>query len=268
RFERFIFKDSDKTLRFGTRDNNIELHSVDWKHSKTRDSIILKLLHKKGNVSENIFDLLGVRIVTKHLCDVMVALKYLRDFHIITFVNCTPSRARNSLIDVDNFKYNVEMLHQMHKEERINLDEFSILMQYVVSPMEAGGPVPPINPHTSSQYRSLQLTCRQLVHRPDPYIEWRNKLLEIIKSLDLSPKSRQVIKEMLMLSQYRRSGADKTKNNFFPFEVHILDEATAMQNRTGDANHERYKKAQIRTARKRILFKVFSLRHPNQKSFS
>ena len=142
-------------------------------------------------------------------------------------------------------------------------------MQYLVSPMseENDKPIPTLNPHSGTGYKSLQLTCRQMIHRHDPFLDWRDDLLEIMRNLNLSSKSRQVVKEILMLSQNTNEQNHHTKSNFFPFEVHILDESTALQNKIGDANHERYKKAQIRTARKRILYKVFALSHPNQKSF-
>ena len=262
RFKNYIFRDDDGSLRFGTKEHNVEVVSIDWKLFKSRQSILLKLLHKKGNVTEEINDLLGVRIVTKRLCDVMLVAKLLRDSHMITFVNCIPARARNTLIDLDNFRYNVDKLRQMLGDGKIHPDEFGILIEHLVAPTRktkktrvAGN----VNPHTGANYRSLQFTCRQMVSLSDPH----TSVLDRFKAFQESEEISSEVKKKIELSRniYTRLMQDRrqTYRVFFPFEVHILDETSFDANKQGAANYDRYKRAQVRTARRRILSHLLHL---------
>lgn len=264
RFRRFVFRDEEGVLRFGKSSNSIELHSVDWKVDKSRPSIIMKLLHKEANVSESIFDLLGVRLITKHLCDVMVAVKYLRDFHILTYVNCTPFRARNTLIDIESFRHNVEMLRKMYEEKRISLDEFNALMQQIIAPSSGGRDMNSLNknPHTSGSYKSVQLTCRQLIHFVDPHLGWRQKLKILAEDNTVIDEVRKSAREMLRFTEHWQKDSEGRKSIFFPFEVQVLDEESYQCNLKGTASHDKYKKSQIRAARRRVLHKLLTLPVP------
>jgi uncharacterized protein (TIGR04562 family) len=259
-FDKYVFSDGSGTLRFGSRQNNIELAAIDWKVSKSRQSILLKLLHKRGNVSEEINDLLGVRIITKKLCDVMRVAQLIREFHMITFVNSTPARARNTLIDMDTFRHNTQKLAQMLQDDKINQDEFVILMEHLAaSTSKPRKTANAVNPHTGSNYRSVQFTVRQLIHLDNPYLAWMERLQEILSDEKLDPRIRQAMQMNEELYRAWMQNHGKSTRVFFPFEVHILDEASFEHNKSGLASHARYKKSQIRTVRRRILFHLLQI---------
>jgi uncharacterized protein (TIGR04562 family) len=255
RFLKFVFRDQDGKLRFGDRQTSVVLDRIEWKLRKSRESIILKLLHKKANVAETIYDLLGIRIITKRLADVMVIVKFLRDFHIVTFPNCNPSRARNSLIDVESFKHNVDMLREMLEDGRIKPQEFSNILQGLTKPLAAVHSA--INPHTAKGYRAVQLTCRQLIRYPNPALRWQEKLRRYRSKKVLSEQAQQVCTEILQL--VASESQEEQLEGFFPFELQVMDEASAAQNAIGDASHDRYKQSQVKASRRRVLNRVLSL---------
>jgi uncharacterized protein (TIGR04552 family) len=250
-----VTKYADGKLRFGDRQTSVILDRIEWKLRKSRESIILKLLHKKANVAETIYDLLGIRIITKRLADVMVVVKFLRDFHIVTFPNCNPSRARNSLIDVESFKHNVDMLREMLEDGRIKPQEFSNILQGLTKPLAAAQSA--ANPHTAKGYRAVQLTCRQLIRYPNPAMRWQEKLQRYLQEKTISEQAQQVCTEILQLAA--SESQEEQLEGFFPFELQVMDEASAAQNSIGEASHDRYKQSQVKAARRRVLNRVLSL---------
>jgi uncharacterized protein (TIGR04562 family) len=255
RFLKFVFRDQDGKLRFGDRQTSVVLDRIEWKLRKSRESIILKLLHKKANVAETIYDLLGIRIITKKLADVMVVVKFLRDFHIVTFPNCNPSRARNSLIDVESFKHNVDMLREMLEDGRIKPQEFTNILQGLTKPLAVVNSA--ANPHTAKSYRAVQLTCRQLIRYPNPAMRWQEKLRRYLLEKPLSESSRRICDEILQL--VASESEEEQLEGFFPFELQVMDESSAAQNSIGEASHDRYKQSQVKAARRRVLSRVLSL---------
>ncbi len=256
RFLRYIFRDTEGRLCFGDRRNCVVLDRIEWKLRKSRESILLKLLHKKANVAETIYDLLGIRIITKRLVDVMVVVKFLRDFHVVTFPNCNPSRARNSLVDVDTFKHNVDMLREMLEYGRIQPDDFTSILHGLTRPvsLSQGGNG---NPHSGRNYRAVQLTCRQLIRYPNPLGRWQDKLRKAQGQEGLSETAKTVLRELMLSTE--SSDLEDDIEVFFPFELQVLDESSAQQNAIGEANHDRYKQSQVKAARRRILYRVLNL---------
>ncbi len=255
RFLKFVFRDQDGKLRFGDRQTSVVLDRIEWKLRKSRESIILKLLHKKANVAETIYDLLGIRIITKKLADVMVVVKFLRDFHIVTFPNCNPSRARTSLIDVASFKHNVDMLREMLEDGRIKPQEFTNILQGLTKPLAVVNSA--ANPHTAKGYRAVQLTCRQLIRYPNPALRWQEKLRRYLSDKAISEQAQQICSEILQLAATETQ--DEQLEGFFPFELQVMDETSAAQNAMGEASHDRYKQSQVKAARRRVLNRVLSL---------
>lgn len=257
RFQKALFRDMNGKLWFGDDKNYIELARVDWKPYKSRNSMILKLLHKPANVAETIFDLLGVRIVTKNLSETLLAVKFLRQFYLVDFANIHPARSRNNLIDVDQFHMHIETLKQMLLNGNINVEGFEAMVKKLDTPVNLRKTS---NPHSSSHYRSIQLTCRQRVRYLDPYTTWQEKLHNYSKEKKISSENNRVIIEFLRFArQWNHAEKHKEISIFFPFEVQIMDEEAARTIEQGEASHDRYKRAQIRTARRRILSKVLSL---------
>ena len=72
RFYRVIHRDDEGRLFLGDKADDperIDLAAFETKPKKSRDSILLKLLHKPENVAEDIFDQVGIRFVTPTLLD-------------------------------------------------------------------------------------------------------------------------------------------------------------------------------------------------------
>jgi uncharacterized protein (TIGR04562 family) len=258
RFQSNIFRGEDGILYLGDKNQRVRLERVEWKHHKTRESIILKLLHKKDNVAENIYDQLGVRIVTSRLCDVMQVVKYLRTYHLVTFANCVPSRSRSNLIDLTEFKNHIDRLQEQLKSKEISAKEFATKISDF-RPGEKRGERDKSNPHSSKTYRSIQLTCRQLIRARNPELGWLDKIKGEIDTESLSSNTQRVLEELRYYVEHWHSVREvREVKSFFPFEVQILDATSYANVLTGEATHDRYKQSQLRAARKRVLGAVFS----------
>ena len=258
RFRKYLFRNDAGELCMGDSDQSVVLDKVDFKGLKKRESVILKLLHKKGNVAETIYDLVGVRIVTKRLCDVMVVVKFLRKFHMVTFANINPGRVRNSLMDVERFRGNLQMLLEMLSDGRIDNDEFERLLEKTTTPSSRILPTS-VNPHSANSYRAIQLTCRQLVRTASVANDWLKDLKEhfgVAATEDPALGS----KLLELLESWPGLKKEKDLSVFVPFEVQVLDENSYSISQSGAASHDRYKSSQIRAARRRVLSDVMKLK--------
>ena len=63
------------------------LKDFETKAKKSRDSTIIKLLHKVENVAEEVFDRIGVRLITKAKVDCLRVVKFLYHKNIIVIHN-------------------------------------------------------------------------------------------------------------------------------------------------------------------------------------
>ncbi|NRA63816.1 MAG: TIGR04552 family protein [Pseudobacteriovorax sp.] len=255
RFQEFIFRNSDGELRFGDKNQSIAVQDIEWKYDKPRESVILKLLHKKANVTETIYDFIGMRIIPKRLCDVLVVVKFLRDHHMVTFANCNPSRARNTLLDVESFRHNVESLKVMLENKKLSLEEFWNLLQRITRPLERA--TSRSNPHSGSTYRSIQLTCRQLIRMPSQAKRSEERLLNFMENSNIEGGGAKLLKQLAQLFREDQKESREVLG-FFPFEIQIVDGDTYEKNKAGDANHSFYKQSQIKSARRRVLGKVIA----------
>lgn len=259
RFTSHLARDKDGRLWLGDASLRVELFDIQWKEFKSRESIILKLLHKRDNVAEAIYDFIGVRLITKRRSDVMLVVNCLRHFNMVVFPNAYPSRVRNNLIDLPRFRAQIKALHDMLMAGSISPEEF----QTMVSRLSITPPTPESsksNPHSSHTYRSIQLTGRQLIKLHHHEYEWLAKLKRTLKASEVSPEIALGLQELTTLIEQWHSVRDSLHLGvFFPFEVQIMDEESYEQAETGDANHDRYKMSQVRAARKRVLSKVLEL---------
>lgn len=106
RFYKYVHRDSEDQLYLGSDNQTVKIPLVEFetKSKKTRESIIIKLLHKKENVAEELFDRIGIRFVTKDKVDCLRVLKFLSENYIVMVNNIKPSRSQNSLIDLNLFQ--------------------------------------------------------------------------------------------------------------------------------------------------------------------
>lgn len=221
----------------------IELVAFETKPKKSRDSIILKLLHKPENVAEDIFDRVGIRFITPTRLGALRVVKYLKDKMIVMPPNIKPSRSRNTLVELDYFK--AQMGELLVRAERNELSE-----KVLVEKMEMAAQSPrvnPDNPHSSEFYRAIQFTCRQL-------IKLKNPLYDDLKELRAQVRSKGADEEILKaLERVDFKHIQREVRFFYPYEVQIVDQKSAEDNEKGRSAHSEYKRAQIQTALKRVM---------------
>ncbi len=259
RFQQFLFKKGND-LFLGDEKSSLAIEKIEWKPQKSRVSILMKLLHKPANVAETIYDLLGVRIITKTTLDIMVCLKFLRDFHLIAYPNCIPSRSRNSVVDFDVFRKKCDELQDLFSQNKI--DEKTLMTELQACIDHSLLKVKTKNPHSSISYRSIQLTCRQMIRQKNNWVDWESLLGELTEFYDGQQEQKlsglvKSMREVLKNSPTYTRMADTL--GFFPFEVQIMDLEGFREAKFGDASHAFYKKSQFRAARRRVLSSVLKL---------
>lgn len=217
------------------------------KPRKSRDSVILKLLHKKETLAEDVFDQIGVRFVTKTRVDVVRVLKYLRDRYIVMSMNIRPSRSRNTLIDAKLYRRTWREVEQaVLRGEFRNKEWVNEILEGALSRGYADAPGAGENPFTSGSYHSIQFTCRQL-------IKYRNPIYDDIKSLRALLKTSGDPGIKRLLERLDLSALTKEQRFFYPFEVQLFDQRAHDEAEGGRASHAAYKAAQTKQAMKRVL---------------
>jgi uncharacterized protein (TIGR04562 family) len=246
RFYKLIHRDHEERLYLGEKEDDpfrVDLVAFETKPKKSRDSIILKLLHKPENVAEDIFDRVGIRFITQTPLGALQVVKYLKDKMIIMPPNIKPSRSRNTLIQLDDFRSQLaDVLGRVDREE-ITEKELNSQLEIAAHPPA----VNPENPHSSEFYRAIQFTCRQL-------IKLRNPLYEDLKEVKTLSKSKDVGEDLLKtIDRIDLKTVQREIRFFYPFEVQLVDKKSAEENEKGRSAHSEYKRAQLITALKRVM---------------
>jgi len=221
RFRETLKPENDGSVTLlGQHGRKLKLYAFEAKHHKPRESILIKLLCKKENVAENVWDLVGVRLITFHPAQAILAVDILRENKTILFPNVIPSRSRNTLIDFNHFKELYERNLADYKMGKIDLAQMQKLFETdeFITPTETHSYQ---NPLSSPQYRSLHITCRQLLR---------------VKSSE---------------------GFGETRFAF-PYEVQILDKASYLNSKVGHGAHASYKQRQLFAARRRVLGRLLT----------
>ena len=227
-------EETPEGMRLGRGEHSIPLLRFEIKHQKSTRSMLVKLLHKPENVATDIFDHLGVRFVTQNRFDALRVIRYLRTCNVLMFANVKPSRSRNSLIDMEWLRGEIDQIREdlpdSHKERVAKL---SRAVQSRSLPLDHAG----FDRHSSVNYHAIQFTCRQLIRVPNPFVDaeaWPPPLpgLESLQPID------QGGPELLF---------------FFPYEVQVLDAEAYEMSRSGLAAHTIYKQRQLQTVKHRVL---------------
>jgi uncharacterized protein (TIGR04562 family) len=252
RYYRVIQRDAEGNLYLGERPEDplrVDLVAFETKPKKARDSTLLKLLHKPENVAEDIFDRVGIRFVTKTRVGTLRVVKYLKDKMILMPPNIKPSRSRNTLIDLERLQ--ADLKAGLVDVEKGLLDEAGLVQRLesaVVTPGAQGSE----NPHSSSSYRAIQFTCRQLIKLKNPLFDDLKELKSQARSAQTAgaqmPEEMLKIVERLDLKYLQRE-----LRFFYPYEVQLVDQASFEQNEKGRSAHSEYKRAQIQTALRRVM---------------
>lgn len=248
RFYKYLYRDENDQLFLRNEHTKQEIKLVEFetKAKKTRDSIIIKLLHKRENVAEELFDRIGVRFITETKVDTLQVLKFLYQNDIIVLNNIKPSRSLNSLFDLTQFKTkSYQFLKQAIKE---NLSEEDFVKNLNAIADACAFEEAPIhqNNHSSRQYRAIHFTCRQMIKYKSPFFKQYNELRKLAKTLGDNDLAKKVL-------ELDTSSIARDVRFFYPFEVQITDVEGNSINTAGEASHQEYKKAQVLSAMKRIF---------------
>jgi uncharacterized protein (TIGR04562 family) len=257
RFYKFIHRDEENRL-FLKNDSgtSIPLYDFQTKAKKTRDSIVIKLLHKQENVAEELFDRIGVRIITHNKLDALRVIRFLHRNHVIMINNIKPSRSQNTLVDLGMLRMRIYSLYKEAIRSNMVEDTFYQRLNSLIedcTPNRSSSE----NRHTLDEYRAIHFTGRQLIKYRNPFMSSFNE----VRKQALKDKQNPVSQALLHLDT---SPISRDVRFFYPFEVQITDYESHLKNTQGEASHAEYKKSQLKSAMKRIFRPILEL---NQMKF-
>ncbi len=199
---------TDAGLMLGRGQDAVPLSGFRVKEQKSPHRVVMKLLHKPGNLGESIHDYVGVRFIAADLMDVMQVVRFLRVHNVVVFANVAPERSRNTLLDLDRFQ---TLLTEVTAHDP-DISEDELRGRVNAARLSAPGGT---NERSSSSYRAIHFTVRQLVTLP--------------------------------------VSEEESIRIFFPFEVQVMDRVAAEELVQGDAAHEEYSRRQRRGVKRRVL---------------
>ncbi len=252
RFYKFIHRDESNHLYLKNETGtSIPLFDFQTKAKKTRDSIVIKLLHKQENVAEELFDRIGVRIITHNKLDALRVIKFLHRNHVIMINNIKPSRSQNTLVDLSLLRKKMFTLYKETIRKRLPEQEFyqrlnSLIDNCIPSKLTHD------NQHTLEEYRAIHFTGRQLIKYRNPFMTSFNE----VRKQALKDKQNPLSQSLLHLDT---SPISRDVRFFYPFEVQITDQESHGKNTQGEASHAEYKKSQLKSAMKRIFRPIIEL---------
>ncbi len=236
KFHHLLLPHPDGTFSLlGKHGRHIDLYGFETKYKKPRESILIKLLCKKENVAEEVWDLVGVRLITHIPADALLTIELLREQKVLLFSNIIPTRSRNTLVDFEAFRTDYErMLKEMQNGKR-HFEDINALFKAI--------PIKPpttndfsSNPSSLPDYRSIHITCRHFLNvQPPEEPDELDLLDDPVGELD----------------------AHGTRIAF-PFEIQILDKANYLENKAGKTAHNVYKLKQVIAARRRVLGRLLT----------
>jgi uncharacterized protein (TIGR04562 family) len=250
RFYKYIFRNEEGKLFIGIKgtENVVALVDFETKSKKTRESVIIKLLHKAENVAEELFDRVGVRFVTNSRFDTLRVIRFLVEKNIVIPHNNKPSRAINTMIDLPRFKEAHQRVLKMALRNNLSEERFVAAMEREIQECDMQKEGSERNKFTSKSYQSIQFTCRQLIEYKNPFLQEFNDLRRIAKKLN--PEENELARRVLNMDI---SLVARDIRFFYPYEIQIVDQAAFQENSQGDASHQEYKRQQVQSAMKRIF---------------
>lgn len=256
RYYRSIHRDADGHLYLGERDEDplrVNLIAFETKPKKSRDSTLIKLLHKQENVAEDIFDRVGIRFVTPSRLEAIQVVKYLKDKMIILPPNIKPSRSRNTLVALDVFRDTLSKGLQNMQAGKITEQDLRVQVEEELVHRETDGQ----NPHSSKFYRAIQFTARQLVKLKNPVYDDLRELKTWARDLKATPDPKGAGQAASVaataIERIDLKHVQREIRFFYPYEVQVVDQKSHEDNERGRSAHSEYKKAQVQTALKRVM---------------
>jgi len=247
RFDSMIARlDQGRRGAFVLGDQSVQLVRYFKKERKDRNSTLVKLLSKPKAMVEAIYDRIGFRFVTETKWDAFQLMRLLLDSGVLSPPNIHPQRSFNTLLPTEQFRDFVEDLRHQVKDFGLGENEAG----RAVRALEQEGGVSlgvARNRFTSSWYRAIQFTCRQLIVAPDPTFRfWQGVRSEIVKH----PGMEDVLREIPITLREKRTF-------YYPFEIQILDKESYIESIGGRSRHREYKTRQRLMARNRVLRDLF-----------
>ncbi len=242
-FEKHLFPNSENPESLGEGPSAVPLKACFFKRRKSRESLILKLLHKPDNVASEVYDRIGIKLITPTKVDAILALKYLRKQNLVSVPLLTPGRSRNTLVDLESFRQAYEAMtaekRSSYNEEETDLEFFRQMAFRPPGEAELLEERLAANPFSSPQFCSIQFTCRRLVKVPHPAGTLLNQLRRQTGDLDLGAELERHYPKQLRFT--------------FPIEIQIMDWENYVASHEGESSHINYKRRQLKAARKRVL---------------
>lgn len=250
RFYKYIFRSNNDKLFLGIKgsDDVVSLVDFETKSKKTRESVIIKLLHKAENVAEELFDRVGVRFVTNSRFDTLRVIRFLLEKNIVIPHNNKPSRAINTMIDLPRFKEAHQRVIKMALRNNLSEERFVAAMEREIQECHLIGDVKEKNKFSAKSYQSIQFTCRQLIEYKNPFLQEFNDLRRIAKNFN--PEENELARRVLNMDI---SPVARDIRFFYPYEIQIVDNDAFRENSQGEASHQEYKRQQVQSAMKRIF---------------
>ena len=223
---------------------NYEVPLLDMrrKESKDRVSMLLKLLHKPENVSEVIYDQIGIRFVAEDLLGVLATLRFLVDHHILSATHVKPSRTRNLMVDLEELERWMERippgftLDELERQERRELSRLLTIKQFQSE----------VNPFSSSSYSAVQFTVQTLIRLPSPAVSALERVQERLQAM-----GRPETGDLMHIPELIQEQDEFTF--FFAHEVQVMERTGFESIVSGPASHAEYKQRQRAATRKRVL---------------
>lgn len=250
RFYKYITRDRDDNLFLSAKGtaNPIGLVDFQTKSKKSRESVIIKLLHKAENVAEEVFDRIGVRFVTHTKLDILRVIKFLHKQNVILPHNIKPSRSHNTLIDMAKLRPKFKSVVREAMRSDLNEEAFMQALEKELGDCPVSdGSEKQSNLHTSKDYRSIHFTCRQLIRYRNPFVKEFYSVRKLAKEQE---EKTDLVKQVLALDVTKIA---RDIRFFYPFEIQIVDQETYRVNTEGEASHSDYKRAQLETAKMRLF---------------
>lgn len=255
RFYKYIVRDDQNRLMLKNEAGfTIPLHDFQTKAKKTRESILIKLLHKQENVAEELFDRIGVRFVTETKLDALRVIKFLVSNYVVMINNIKPSRSQNTLVDIEMLKRRMYPLLKNTLREGWDEARFVRELSLVVDSCDAhGADATAHNRHSSHEYRAIHFTGRQLIKYRNPFMGHFSE----VRKASLRDPENPIAKQVLALDT---TPISRDVRFFYPFEVQITDKESHLKNTQGEASHQEYKRSQVKSAMKRIFRPLIDLK--------
>lgn len=251
RFYKYLHRSAEGQLYMGRFEGDplrVNLIEFQTKPKKSRESTLMKLLHKPESVAEEVFDRVGLRLVTKTRVDSVRVIHFLDQARVVVSANIKPSRSRNTLIDTADLQKKIQDViaaEQIPQSLEGELEFLKTLEDIQTRDYQTGQ-----NPFRSEHYRAIQFTCRQLIKIKNPVADQVRELKGLIKNFSASEDSAKLLQAVERIDL---RFSPKVVRFFYPYEVQVMDEESYHENEKGRSAHGEYKKAQQQAAMVRVM---------------